>query len=85
VEGFAGEPVVTSQGFTTRDGQGDTIDPFEAAQIRGIRDSLMDLFPADCRFGSFSLNVSSSLSSREVVPLAQIPVCIARKNWTEHF
>jgi Neisseria PilC beta-propeller domain len=85
VEGFAGEPVVTTEGFARQEGQGNTVDPFEATEIQAIRNSLMGLFPSDCRFGSFSLNLSSSLSTREMVPLAQIPVCIARKNWTEHF
>jgi len=84
IEGFAGKPVITSEGFTRQDGQGNVIDPFESADIDGVRQSLMSLFPADCRFGNFSLNVSTSLSSQEVLPLAQIPVCIARKNWTEH-
>lgn len=86
VEGFASEAVVTPAGFSQQDGQGDTVDPFEeAARLQSIRESLMGLMPSDCRFGNFSLNVSTSLSSREVLPIAQIPVCIARKNWTEHF
>jgi Tfp pilus tip-associated adhesin PilY1 len=83
IEGFAGKPVVTPQGFSRQTGPGTTADPFEAAQPQSVRQSLTGLFPAECRFGNFSLNVSSSLSSSEVMPLAQIPVCVARQNWTE--
>ena len=77
--------MVTPEGFSQQDAGGDILDPFEAAQLRTIRQSLMSLFPADCRFGNFSLNVSTSLSSSQVMPIAQIPVCVARENWTEHF
>ena len=51
VEGFAGRPVVTTTGMSTAGATGQETDPFEAARIQGIRDNLMDLFPADCRFG----------------------------------
>jgi Tfp pilus tip-associated adhesin PilY1 len=85
VDGFAGRPVVTTTGMTAPGQTGGDVDPFEAARIQGIRDNLMDLFPADCRFGSFSLNVSVALSNTSVLPVASIPVCVARKNWTEHF
>ncbi len=57
VDGFAGRAVVTPTGMTTTGANGEQVDPFAAARIQGIRDNLMDLFPADCRFGSFSLNV----------------------------
>ena len=85
VEGFAGRPVVTTTGMTAPDANGGEVDPFEQARIQGIRDELMDLFPADCRFGNYSLNVSVALSNTSVLPVASVPVCIARKNWTEHF
>ena len=87
VEGFAGRPVVMPTGMSQSTGQapGETIDPFEAARIEGIRRSLMDLFPSDCRFGNFSLNVGVTLSNTSQVPIASVPVCVARRNWTEHF
>ena len=83
VEGVAGRPFVSSQGFQTDDGGGGVEDPFAAADIQAIRQSLMGLFPPGCRFGSFSLNIGAGLSNRTQVPLAQIPVCIEVKNWKE--
>jgi hypothetical protein len=70
--------------MTTTTENGEQVDPFEAARIQGIRDNMMDLFPADCRFGSFSLNVSVTLSNTSVLSVASVPVCVARDNWTEH-
>jgi hypothetical protein len=60
-------------------------DPFEAPRVNDLRASLRDLFPSDCRVGAFSLDVSTSSSGRELLPLARIPVCVARRNWTELF
>jgi hypothetical protein len=71
--------------MTTTGPGGEQIDPFAAARIQGIRDNLQDLMPADCRFGNFNLNVSVTMSNTSVMSVASVPVCIARKNWTEHF
>ena len=84
IEGLAGRPVVTKDGFAGRGALGGS-DPFAAPRLLDIRTSLGDLFPDDCRFGAFALNVSTGLSGREMVALARIPVCVARKNWTELF
>ena len=84
IEGLAGRPMATNAGFARRDARPGS-DPFEAQRIHDIRSSLGGLFPAGCRFGAFSLNISTSLSGGEMMPLAQIPVCVARKNWTELF
>jgi Tfp pilus tip-associated adhesin PilY1 len=84
IEGLAGAATVTSAGFSV-EGAGQAVDPFASAELQGIRDTLRDLFPADCRFGSFVLDVSATSANRELLALAQIPVCIARRNWTEHF
>jgi type IV pilus assembly protein PilY1 len=84
IQGIAGSPIATNAGFNQGDPRSGT-DPFEAPGIHDIRASLAALFPADCRFGAFSLNISTSLSGGEMLPLAQIPVCVARKNWTELF
>jgi hypothetical protein len=84
-EGFFGEAVIAPTGMTAAGVTGEQADIFQSARIQGIRDNLMDLFPADCRFGSFSLNVSVSLSNTSVQSVASIPICVARKNWTEQF
>ena len=72
-------------GMTTTDAQGDEVDPFDSSRIEAIRATLTSLFPADCRFGNFSLNVGVTLSNTSMLPVASVPVCVARKNWTEQF
>ncbi|MDX1383739.1 MAG: hypothetical protein R3190_08860, partial [Thermoanaerobaculia bacterium] len=91
---FAGKPVVSSEGMRRTDADpGDPDDPtddepedpFDDETIQEIRQSLSSLFPDSCRFGNFSVNVSAALSNRGQVPIAQIPVCVAPKNWKEIF
>jgi Tfp pilus tip-associated adhesin PilY1 len=84
IEGIAGRAMVTGAGWIEPASRGGD-DPFAAPRVNDLRASLGDLFPSDCRFGAFSLNVSTSSSGRELLPLARIPVCIARRNWTELF
>jgi hypothetical protein len=81
IGGIGGRATVTAAGFEPASPGG--VDPFETPRIDDLRASLRDLFPPDCRFGAFSLNVSTSSSGRELLPLARIPVCVARRNWTE--
>jgi hypothetical protein len=85
VEGFAGRAVITPAGMAQAGADGQTTDPFETARMLQIRSNLMDLFPPDCKFGSFNLSVSVALSNTSVMSVASIPICVARKNWTEHF
>jgi outer membrane protein assembly factor BamB len=84
IEGIAGRATVTAAGWIEPASNGGS-DPFAAPRISELRASLRDLFPSDCRFGAFSLDVSTTTSGREMVPLARIPVCVARRNWTELF
>ena len=82
IEGLAGRAVVTDQSFSVQTPEG-TEDPFSTAEIQGMRQSLMGLMPANCRFANFNLNVGASLANRGQVAIAQIPVCIVPKNWKE--
>jgi hypothetical protein len=85
VEGFAGRAVITPAGMAQAGANGETTDPFDTQRMQNIRSNLMDLFPSDCRFGNFNLNVSVALSNTSVMSVATVPVCVARKNWTERF
>ena len=84
VGGLAGAAVVTSTGFSQAGaGGGEATDPFDATRIQQIRQSMMSMFPSNCRFGSFSLSISTALSGRTQLPIAQVPICIVPKNWKE--
>ena len=86
VDGFAGRAVITPTGMSDRGTpSASQIDPFAAARTRGPKTICRDLMPADCRFGNFNLNVSVTMSNTPLMSVASVPVCIARKNWTEHF
>ena len=77
--------MVTPTGATTAGATGGEIDPFEAARIQGIRDNLHGSLPGRLPVRNFSLNVGVTLSNTSFLPVASVPVCVARKNWTEHF
>jgi hypothetical protein len=46
-------------------------------------ETLKGLFPDNCRFGNFTLNLKTVRSDTGVVFIAPIPVCIIEKNWKE--
>jgi hypothetical protein len=51
--------------------------------MAAIRSSLMGLFPDKCKFGNFSHQVGAQLSDTNTLAVAQVPVCVAVKNWRE--
>ena len=83
IEGFAGTPYVLPSSLSSSDFEDTGLDPFDATEIQEIREDLKGLFPSNCRFGNFSLRVGASISNTAQVAVAEIPVCVVIKNWTE--
>jgi len=83
VQGFASDPFVSPSAFSQQQSDPNAVDPFASAEMAQIRQSLMGLFPQNCRFGNFSMRVGVNLSSGEQVPVADIPQCVVVKNWKE--
>lgn len=64
-----------------QDGQG-TSDELTPALDQVMRE-LMTLFPANCRFANYRLDIKTISADTGVVHIAPVPVCIIEKNWRE--
>ena len=51
--------------------------------LRAVQERLKGLFPRNCRFGSFTINIKTIRSDTGVFFIAPVPVCIVEKNWKE--
>jgi hypothetical protein len=45
---------------------------------------LMELFPENCQFATFTQNIETIQSNNGLVCIAPVPICVARKNWKEN-
>jgi hypothetical protein len=82
-EQFVTAPFAIPPGEQAEPGQTPPPTPFETAEMAAIRSSLMGLFPDKCKFGNFSHQVGAQLSDTNTLAVAQVPVCVAVKNWRE--
>ena len=48
-----------------------------------VMSQLQKLFPANCKFGNFRVDVKTLSSDTGVIFIAPVPVCIIEKNWKE--
>ncbi len=59
-----------------------TADDLSADDIR-VMNIIKGLFPADCRFSNFRIDVKTIASDTSVQRIAAVPQCIVQKNWKE--
>lgn len=52
-------------------------------ELRAVMETLEGLFPDDCQFGNFTMNMKTIRSDTGVVFIAPVPICIIEKNWKE--
>jgi hypothetical protein len=71
---------------TSRDpgdpGQGDTADDLDD-RLTDIMESLKGLFPSNCKFANYRIDVKTVGSDTSLQFIAPIPVCIIDQNWKE--
>ncbi|MCH7664603.1 MAG: hypothetical protein IH936_01535, partial [Acidobacteria bacterium] len=48
-----------------------------------IFDELKKLFPSNCRFANYRIDIRAIASDTEIIEVAPVPVCIIEKNWRE--
>jgi hypothetical protein len=48
-----------------------------------IANELKKLFPANCRFANYHIDIRAVAADTEVVDIARVPVCLIEKNWRE--
>ncbi|MDH3254563.1 MAG: PilC/PilY family type IV pilus protein [Acidobacteriota bacterium] len=53
------------------------------ANLQLIMDELKKLFPANCRFANYRIDIRAVAADTEVVDVAPVPVCLIEKNWRE--
>ena len=51
--------------------------------LEKVMETLRGLFPDNCRFANFTLNIKSVRSDTGAVFIAPVPICIIEKNWKE--
>jgi Tfp pilus tip-associated adhesin PilY1 len=53
-------------------------------ELRQINKELKTLFPADCRFANYTLDIKTIRSDTGIVFIAPVPICIEGHNWKEY-
>jgi hypothetical protein len=53
------------------------------ANLQLIMDELKKLFPSNCRFANYRIDIRAVAADTEVVDIAPVPVCLIEKNWRE--
>jgi hypothetical protein len=53
------------------------------SHLADVLKNLQKLFPPNCKFGNFRIDVKTLSSDTGVVFIAPVPVCIIQKNWKE--
>jgi len=53
------------------------------SHLADVLKQLQTLFPANCKFGNYRIDVKTLSSDTGVIFIAPVPVCIVEKNWKE--
>jgi hypothetical protein len=48
-----------------------------------VMDSLKSLFPSNCKFGNYRIDIMTITDETQIERIAAIPVCVIEKNWKE--
>ena len=49
-----------------------------------IMDNLKKLFPENCRFANYRVDIKTIAADTRVERIAPIPICLVEKNWKEY-
>jgi hypothetical protein len=52
-------------------------------ELKEVMNTLKGLFPDNCKFANYTLNVKTVRSDTGVVFIAPVPICIVEKNWKD--
>jgi hypothetical protein len=53
------------------------------ASLTKVMNELKKLFPANCKFTNYRLDIKTISSDTGVIFIAPVPVCVVEKNWKE--
>ena len=48
-----------------------------------VMNSLKKLFPLNCRFGNYRIDIKAISGDTGIIFIAPVPICIVEKNWKE--
>jgi hypothetical protein len=52
-------------------------------QLTSVMKALKSLFPKNCRFGNYRIDIKAISGDTGVIFIAPVPICIVEKNWKE--
>jgi hypothetical protein len=52
-------------------------------QLTSVMNTLKKLFPRNCRFGNYRIDIKAISGDTGVIFIAPVPICIVEKNWKE--
>lgn len=52
-------------------------------QLTSVMNSLKALFPHNCRFGNYRIDIKAVSGDTGIIFIAPVPICIVEKNWKE--
>lgn len=85
VSSFVTEPF-TEVGQNKNDpgngGEGDDADDLTESEI-DVMNALKDLFPANCQFANYRIDIKTISSTTELQRIATVPICLITRNWKE--
>ncbi len=55
----------------------------EAQRLLGVMESLKSLFPGNCKFSNYRIDIKTISADTGVVFIAPVPICIIEKNWKD--
>ena len=57
--------------------------PSIAPHLDKVMSELRKLFPSNCKFANYRLDVKTLASDTGIIHIAPVPICIIEKNWKE--
>ena len=65
------------------DGSGEPTADDVTEDLQRITEALKGMFPEDCRFANYTINIKALRSDTGIEFIAPVPVCIVQRNWKE--
>ncbi|MGH2627144.1 MAG: pilus assembly protein, partial [Anaerolineales bacterium] len=80
IQDFVTEPYI-EQGQSATGPEDETRYPPLAANLEKVMRELQNLFPSNCKFANYRLDVKTLASDTGIIHIAPVPICIIEKNW----
>ena len=61
--------------------QGGNVEPGIPPELEPVMDALKKLFPKECKFANYTINVKTRRADTGIEFIAPVPICFVQKNW----